>query len=321
MRCAPRLVALLDDMATFPDITDVSPLQVLCIGRRSSMTESEAFGPLQWRFGATLESAAQALEGEGAPQVLVVDTTALPDALLDWPGLAVAVRRCAVVVVAAAPTRVQAWAWLRAGVQDVLPRERCDDAELARAACLALRRWQQQEDVRRAWSIDLETGLPNRTQLMELMHQLCALREREPAPMALAVFRLEGLFGCDASLGVAAAPTLRRKLAVRLRAGLRASDVVATLDGDRFAVLLTRLDAPQDARKVVDKLLRALHAPLSFAGQPVRVEAACGLALHPLQAQHPETLLQLALAGAQQVPEDSGAGPGHARRGGAANDG
>lgn len=309
-------------MASPIDIADVSPLQVLCIGRRVPATGDEAFGPVHWRYGATLEAAAQALEGEGAPQALVIDLTALPqtlaEGLLDGPGLAAAVRRCAVVVLAAAPNRSQAWAWLRAGVQDVLPAGRCDDAELARTVALAVRRWQQQEDVRRAWSIDLDTGLPNRTQLMELMHQLCALREREPAPMALAVFRLEGLFGCDASLGAAAAPTLRRKLAVRLRAGLRASDVVAALDGDCFAVLLTRLDTPQDAAKVVDKLLRALRAPLSFAGQPVRVEIRSGLALHPLQAQQPEQMLHLALTAARS---GSAATSGDGQpRGGAAND-
>jgi GGDEF domain-containing protein len=249
----------------------------------------------------------------------VIDLTNAPTALLDWPGLSTAVRTCAVVVIADEANRIEAWAWLRAGVQDVLPRARTDDAELARAVALSVKRWQQQEDVRRAWSIDLDTGLPNRAQLMELLHQLCALREREPAPMALAVFRLEGLAGCDAGLGVAAAPTLRRKLAVRLRSGLRASDVVAAVDAHCFAVLLTRLDAPQDAQKVAGKLARALQGPLSFAGQPVLVGVSSGVALHPLHAQRPEELLKLAMAAAgEQGPAGSGR---LGQRGEAANDG
>lgn len=305
-------------MASLTDLADVSPLQVLCIGRPAPTQAESAFGPIQWRSGATLESAARALEGDVAPHALVIDAATLPIALLDWPGLSAAARRCAVVVIAAAPSRAESWAWLRAGAQDVLPGDRVDAAELARAVALAVKRWQQQEDVRRAWSIDLDTGLPNRTQLMELLHQLCALREREPAPMALAVFRLGGLAGCEASLGVAAAPTLRRKLAVRLRAGLRASDVVAALGADSFAVLLTRLDAPQDAQKVVGKLARSLQAPLSFAGQPVLVSVSTGVALHPLHSQRPEELLSLALAaaGEQVSPGDGPLGA----RGQAAND-
>lgn len=306
-------------MATFSDIADLTPLQVLCVGRPVPPGADAAFGPLQWRTVANLDAAGRSIGSEAAPQALLIDLHTLPQALLDWPGLAAAVRAAAVVVLADHPTRTQAWTWLRAGVQDVLDRDHCDDADIARAVTLAVRRWQQQEDVRRAWSIDLDTGLPNRTQLMELMHQLCALREREPAPMGLAVFRLDGLSGADLQLGVAAAPTLRRKLAVRLRSGLRASDVVAALGHDGFAVLLTRLEAPQDGDKVVAKLRRLLQGPLTFAGQPVRVGVSAGLALHPLQARRPEDLLKLAMAAAHEQP--AGQGPLCGPRGEAANDG
>lgn len=308
-------------MASFTDIADVSPLQVLCIGWPAPTAADAAFGPLHWRHGATLDVAERTLEGEVAPHAMVIDASLLAQAPPHWAGLSTAARRCAVLVIASTPGRAECWSWLRAGVQDVLPRERADAAELSRAVALAVRRWQQQEDVRRAWSIDLDTGLPNRVQLMELLHQLCALREREPAPMALAVFRLGNLAGCDASLGAAAAPTLRRKLAVRLRAGLRSSDVVAALDADCFAVLLTRLDAPQDAQQVVGKLTRTLQAPLSFAGQPVLVDVSAGVALHPLHARRPEEVLSLALAAAgEQDPTGGGRDGPRGARGQAAND-
>ena len=71
---------------------------------------------------------------------------------------------------------------------------------------------------RKAYATDLQTGLPNRQQLIEHMSQLLALRGREPAPMALLVLRVEGFATTEARLGRESANVLRRKVAVRLEA-------------------------------------------------------------------------------------------------------
>ena len=65
--------------------------------------------------------------------------------------------------------------------------------------------------------------------------------------MALIVLRIGGLARTAEQLGAEAANVLRRKAAVRLRAGLRASDVVASIGNDAFAVLLAWMDAPTAA--------------------------------------------------------------------------
>ena len=59
-------------------------------------------------------------------------------------------------------------------------------------------------------------------------------REREPAPMALVVLRIEGLATAASRLGPESANVLRRKVAVRLRANLRPIGLLAL-----GAVLLT----------------------------------------------------------------------------------
>ena len=53
--------------------------------------------------------------------------------------------------------------------------------------------------------------------------------------MAVLVLRVEGLETITARFGREAANVLRRKLAVRLRAGVRANDVVASLGDDSYA--------------------------------------------------------------------------------------
>ena len=58
---------------------------------------------------------------------------------------------------------------------------------------------------------------------------------------------------------------LRRKVAVRLRSGLRASDVVAAVGTDTFAVLLAWIEEADDAQRVADKLLRQAAAAAAAA--------------------------------------------------------
>jgi GGDEF domain-containing protein len=115
------------------------------------------------------------------------------------------------------------------------------------------------------------------------------------------VLRVEGYAGAAARLGSEAANILRRKVAVRLRSALRASDVVAAIGPHSFGVLLGRLEAPSDGERVAAKLVRSLQQPFMVAGQACAVAAAVGLALYPEHGKDAETLLQHASAQAGSV--------------------
>src|SRR5439155_25989561 len=128
-----------------------------------------------------------------------------------------------------------------------------------------------------------------------------ALREREPAPMALLALRIEGLAAAQAGFGAEAANVLRRKIAVRLRSGLRASDVVAALDADRFAVLLAWIDDAADGERVAAKLAQSLQRPLSVAGQDVTVAVGVGVARYPADGRDADLLLRLAASLAAEI--------------------
>ena len=166
---------------------------------------------------------------------------------------------------------------------------------------LAVERKRLDLAARKAYATDLATGLPNHAQLLEHMTHLLALREREPAPMALIVLRIEGLAGTEAALGAEAANVLRRKVAVRIRAGLRASDVVASLGSDSFAVLLAWIDAPDDAVHVASKLAQQVRQPYNVAGTDRAVAVALGLAAYPEHGRDAESLLRRATSQAASV--------------------
>lgn len=186
--------------------------------------------------------------------------------------------------------------WLRQGAADVVTPHDLRSPSFGARLRVAVERRRIDREARQAYATDLATGLPHRQQLIEHMSHLIALRERQPAPMAVLVLRIEGVELAGARLGREAANVLRRKIAVRLRAGVRASDVVAALGDDCYAVLLAALLAPGDAAHVGAKLLTALRAPFQIAGQEVVVATALGIALHLQDGAQPEALLARASA-------------------------
>ncbi|MDE1925957.1 MAG: GGDEF domain-containing protein [Burkholderiales bacterium] len=181
-------------------------------------------------------------------------------------------------------------------------------ADLVRALRHAVMRKRVERSARTAYATDLATGLPHQAQLIEHMTQLLALREREPAPMVLLVLRIEGYASAAARLGGEAANVLRRKVAVRLRAALRASDVVAAIGPDSFGILLGRLESRGDGERVAAKLVQSLRQPLLVAGQPCVVAASVGLALYPDHGKDARSLMQRASAQAGAVATVGGAG-------------
>jgi diguanylate cyclase (GGDEF)-like protein len=273
--------------------------------------------------GFVLITAADGLLARQHDAVLfdAADTAALAT-LAHRPDLPQAAFDSAAVVVCPVADEALEAALLRQGVQAIVAPG--DVAALARAIRHAVVRRRADRKARTAYATDLATGLPHQAQLVEHMTQLLALREREPAPMVLIVLRVDGFASAATRLGGEAGNILRRKVAVRLRSLLRASDVVAAIGPDAFGVLLGRLEAHTDGERVAAKLVRALQQPTTVAGQPCRVVAHVGLALYPEHGKDAESLLQRASAQAGSVATLGSGGYATATQrgtGDAANDG
>ncbi len=272
-----------------------APLQIACAGIDATAWLA---GSRQGHFVCQALVGLDELATADADAALV----AAPDlaALAAWPGLAALALQTAVLVVADEPDLALSLQLLQAGVQDVLPAAEADADRVGRALRLAIERKRLEAATRRAYATDLSTGLPHHPQLLEHMTHLLALREREPAPMALIVLRISGLAATEATLGVESANVRRRKAAVRLRSALRASDVVASIGTDAFAVLLAWIDSPQDGERVAAKLAHALARPFSVAGREQGLSVSVGLASYPEHGKDADSLLRRAQGQATQ---------------------
>ena len=265
------------------------PLDLLVLGSADAIAAAAAAN------GWTVTQAETAANAALCDAVLLSAPTrqALAE-LRQQPALAQAAFDSAVVVLAGEADEEIEADLLRLGVEAIVPPG--DAAVVLRAIRHAVERKRLERATRTAYATDLATGLPHQAQLLEHMTQLLALREREPAPMVLIVLRVEGYAGAAARLGSEAANILRRKVAVRLRSALRASDVVAAMGPDAFGVLLGHVESPGDGERVAAKLVRSLQQPFMVAGQPCAVAAAVGLAHTPEHGRDAESLLQRASA-------------------------
>lgn len=271
------------------------PLTVLWVAPRQHLLGDSPWGPFEQRPAPNPDAAAAALrEGPADAMLIALSDNAALASLAHWPALAQAVLDTALVVQVPAPDPAASLTLLQRGVQDVLDAATPPDA-LARALRLAVERKRLDRAARKAWATDLATGLPSDAQLREHITHLLALREREPAPMALLALRVEGLATTAESLGVEAANVLRRKVAVRLRSGLRASDVVASIGHGSFAVLLAWMDSAEAVHRVADKLAQALRRPYRIAGSEQALAVAVGVASYPADGRDADTLLRMAL--------------------------
>jgi len=274
-----------------------------------ALAPASPFGPFELFVSDGLDNAAARLAADRFDAVVIAARTVDARKLLQWPALSQAAGEPALIVLTSdEPGAELATLLVRKGVQDVLPLAVDAVDALPRALRLAVERKEQERMVRKAYATDLLTGLPNQSQLIEHVNQLIALREREPAPMALLALRVEGLATAEARLGAESANVLRRKIAVRLRVGVRASDVVASLGTDAFAVLLPKFQDPQDAERVAAKLQAALLPPFAVAGSDVGVAAACGVAHYPQDGRDAVSLLRRAtgLAASSQAQGRAG---------------
>jgi diguanylate cyclase (GGDEF)-like protein len=299
--------------------TTTNNLRVRVLGDVRAWRHAGATWPLDTAFGCfDWLMPHDAADDEAVQDDAAVDAVlacGLPDGLAELP--AEWVRRAA--------DAQTALCCMRAGAQDVLSPDDLAGPGLAFRVRAAIERKKREREARTAYATDLQTGLPHRQQLVEHMSHLLALREREPAPMAVLVLRVEGLATVAARMGPEAVQVLRRKVAVRLRAGVRASDVVASLGEDSYAVLLASVLTPADAQRVGQKLLGAMHTPLRVNGQDVPLATALGLSNFPEDGSQPDALLQRAIGLAASSQAQGRAGMANfvesgGQGGGAAND-
>lgn len=134
---------------------------------------------------------------------------------------------------------------------------------------------------------DQLTGLANRSMLKRrLEEEISAGR-----PVSLVLLELADFNDINDTLGHEVGDGLLREAAVRLENVVRPRDVAARMDGDVFALMLTRQDDPLQAAAVAEAAIASLARPFVLDGSEAHVSAAGGIAIYPAHCASADELL------------------------------
>jgi diguanylate cyclase (GGDEF)-like protein/PAS domain S-box-containing protein len=162
---------------------------------------------------------------------------------------------------------------------------------------------QNEERLHRLAHYDALTGLPNRVLLTDRLHQALAHAQRNGTQVGLLFLDLDRFKLVNDTLGHRAGDQLLQEVALRLESCVRAEDTVARLGGDEFTVIVPNLHGPAGAANVAEKIIEALAAPFPLLGQDIFATASIGIALYPLTADSPESLIKHADIAMYQAKE------------------
>lgn len=147
-------------------------------------------------------------------------------------------------------------------------------------------------DLQKLAMYDPLTGLANRLHWTEEVRKALDASRRHGDKMAVLFVDLDHFKNVNDSLGHSVGDLLLKAVAERLKACLRAHDVMARQGGDEFVVMMCRLRHKGDATLVATKMIEQLTEPFNLNGHSVRASASVGVVLYEGGDTDVETLLR-----------------------------
>jgi diguanylate cyclase (GGDEF)-like protein/PAS domain S-box-containing protein len=140
------------------------------------------------------------------------------------------------------------------------------------------------EKLAHAATHDSLTGLPNRSLFADRLQQALRHAERRDEALTVAIMDVDRFRDTNNRHGHLAGDAVLRAIAQRTLGCVRASDTVARIGGDEFALVLVDAGA-QAAAGVLDEVVAANAAPVEFDGRALAVSVSVGACSFPREAR------------------------------------
>lgn len=165
-----------------------------------------------------------------------------------------------------------------------------------------------EESLRHQATHDELTGLANRWLFQLQLKQALVRAERSEKRVTVLFIDLDHFKTINDTFGHGAGDSLLVQASRRIHGLLRASDTLARMGGDEFAVLLSDVDEADEAVSVAVKILACLQEAFTLTHQQVYSGASIGLAYYPDDARDSDSLLRFADMAMYQAKQDGRGG-------------
>ena len=141
-----------------------------------------------------------------------------------------------------------------------------------------------QEKIYQLAYYDSLTNLPNRGLLIDRINQTLAASKRKKTYSLIAFIDLDHFKAINDVKGHDAGDLLLKTIANRLQNNIRQQDTAARLGGDEFVLVLsdigcTQQEAEDYGKAIIEKISKAIHAPINFEDYQHQCSASIGVSL------------------------------------------
>lgn len=147
------------------------------------------------------------------------------------------------------------------------------------------------EEMRQMAMSDPLTGLANRAYFTQAIERAIADARRHGDSLGVLFLDLDDFKPVNDLLGHAAGDQVLIDMARNVRSSLRATDTVARMGGDEFAVILPRLSDAESIHTAARKIAMCVATPTLISGESVSVTASIGAAMFDPDRDDADTLL------------------------------
>ncbi len=168
---------------------------------------------------------------------------------------------------------------LRRGAHDYVPKSGLTAEELRRAIHFAMKRAGDEQQLRRAASVDELTGTWNRRALLERLSEEAQRARRRQQPICVGMLDLDHFKAVNDRHGHRTGDAVLSAVGVALRDTLRAGDFVGRYGGEEFCVVWT--ETPLAGARIAAERLRREVERIAVAGADdaaIRVSCSVGIA-------------------------------------------
>ncbi len=139
---------------------------------------------------------------------------------------------------------------------------------------------------------DLLTGLPNRVMLEDRLAEARKRALRRNRLLAVTLLDIDGFKNINDEMGHGTGDYILARVAERLAASMRATDIVSRYGGDEFVILFEDITHLGQLENILDRVLTLIRQPVPFKGREVAVTISVGVTIYPFDDQPADRLLQ-----------------------------